>query len=70
MIFVYPNFCRFLILLFPIALLGRYEAATESLLRSTVLNPGHANAHMLTAHAAMYAGTTFVIGLTDIMQFL
>ena len=27
-----------------LALLGRYEAATESLLRSTVLNPGHANA--------------------------
>lgn len=38
-----------------LALLRRYEAATESLLQSTLLNPGHANAHMLTAHAAMYA---------------
>lgn len=39
-----------------LALLDRYEEATESLLRSTRLNPGHANAHMLTAHAAMHAG--------------
>jgi hypothetical protein len=39
-----------------LALLERYEEATESLLESTTLNPGHANAHMLTAHAAMYAG--------------
>jgi len=39
-----------------LALLNRYEEATESLLQSTRLNPGHANAHMLAAHAAMYAG--------------
>lgn len=39
-----------------LALLERYQEAAESLLRSTVLNPGHANAHMLTAHAATYAG--------------
>jgi len=37
-----------------LALLGRYDTARESLLQSTLLNPGHANAHMLTAHAAMY----------------
>ncbi len=38
-----------------LALLSRYDEAVESLLQSTRLNPGHANAHMLTAHAAMYA---------------
>ncbi len=38
-----------------LALMSRFEEATESLLQSTLLNPGHANAHMLTSHAAMYA---------------
>jgi hypothetical protein len=38
-----------------LALLSRFDEAVESLLHSTVLNPGHANAHMLTCHAAMYA---------------
>ncbi len=38
-----------------LALMSRFDEAIEAFLESTTLNPGHANAHMLTAHAAMYA---------------